>query len=77
MDSSEGTDHRTGDPMTTTATATTTHADHLAAELRNRRADHAGHRCDALDPCEDCRVKRETVQTIRARALVPTQRQGD
>ena len=61
----------------TTTTALTTHADQLAAELRDRRSDHAGHRCDALDPCEDCRVKRVVVQTVRALAAVPTQRQGD
>ena len=62
----------------TTTTALTAHADQLAAELRVRRAYHdAGHRCDAFDPCKDCRVKRVVVQTVRALAAVPTQRQGD
>ena len=69
MDSSEGTDHRPGDPMTTTAT--TTHADHLAAELRDRRC------CDALDPCRSCKVGRMTVQVERALVRVPAQRKGD
>ena len=61
----------------TTTTALTAHADQLAAELRDRRSDHADHRCDAFDPCQDCRVKRVAVQTVRALAAVPTQRQGD
>ena len=70
--------NRNGDAMNAqTTTAATAAADQLAAELRDRRSDHAGHRCDALDPCEDCRVKRVVVQTVRALAAVPTQRQGD
>ena len=54
-----------------TTAATTAHADHLAAELRNRRC------CDALDPCRSCKVGRMTVQVERALVRVPAQRKGD
>ena len=54
-----------------TTTATTTHADQLAADLRDRRC------CDALAPCRSCAVGRDTVHVARALVRVPEQRQGD
>ena len=52
-------------------TATTAHADQLAADLRDRRC------CDALAPCRRCQVGRLTVQVERALVRVPAQRKGD
>ena len=49
--------------------------DLLAADLRTRRAyDHGPQRCDALDPCADCREVRRLRQTERALSRVPGQR---
>jgi hypothetical protein len=49
-------------------TAITAHADQLAAEVRDRRC------CDALAPCDRCRVARTMVQVSRKLATVPKQR---
>lgn len=46
----------------------TSHADQLAATLRDARC------CDALDPCRPCQVGRMTVQVERVLASIPTQR---
>ena len=61
-----------------TTTATTTHADHLAAELRDRRNFHDGEPCDPLfGLCPSCRTLSLTVQVERALVRVPAQRKGD
>ena len=52
----------------TTAPVLTSHADQLAATLRDARC------CDALDPCRPCQVGRMTVQVERVLASIPTQR---
>lgn len=57
--------------MNSQTTTTTTHADQLAADLRDRRC------CDALAPCRRCQVGRLTVQVERALVRVPAQRKGD
>ena len=59
-------------------TATTTHADHLAAELRDRRNFHDGEPCDPLfGLCPSCSLLTRTAQELRHIVRVPAQRKGD
>ena len=61
-----------------TTTATTTHADQLAAELRDRRNFHDGESCDPLfGMCPSCSLLTRTGQELRHIVRVPAQRKGD
>ena len=49
-------------------TSLSSHADQLAAHLRDARC------CDPFAPCRPCVVGRMTVQVERRLAMIPTQR---